>query len=88
MKRRDKGRKTDHRLAMSPMFIVGTVATGMMLLLLGGGDIRRAFVARLNPRISVEQGAEGSEREGKRANTVACRKHSATINTSSTISCR
>jgi len=71
MKRRGTGRKTDHRLAMSPMFIVGTIATGMMLLLLGGGYIRRAFVARLDPRISVEQGAAGSEREGKRAKTNA-----------------
>lgn len=73
MKRRGKGSSVDSRLAMSPIFIVGTVATGMMLLLLGGGYIRRAFVTRLDPRISIEEGGAGgrSAREGKRAKTDA-----------------
>ncbi len=72
MKRGGKRRNADSRLSMSPIFIVGTVATTMMLLLLGGGHIRRAFVSRLDPRISIEEGgAAGSAREGKRAKTDA-----------------
>lgn len=75
MKRRSTGRNkitsVDHRLTVSPLLVVGAVAAGIMMLLLGGGYIRRAFVERLDPRISVEQGLVGNGREGKRAKTDA-----------------
>lgn len=71
MKRRDGASRkvsgVDRRLAMSPMFVVGVVAVGAMVLLLGGGYIRRALVERLDPRISVENDTPGNGREGKRA---------------------
>ncbi|MDQ3649326.1 MAG: hypothetical protein M3458_03410 [Acidobacteriota bacterium] len=46
--------KSTQGITISPMFVTGAVATIVLLVLLGGGHIRRAFVERLNPRITVE----------------------------------
>jgi hypothetical protein len=54
---------------LKPKHVVGLVATGVVLLLLYAGDIRRALTGHYNPRISFEQGAQAStRRKGRRAN--------------------
>jgi hypothetical protein len=54
---------------MTPKRVVGLVATAVVLLLLYGGDIRRAFVGHYNPRISFERSARASNRRGQERNT-------------------
>jgi hypothetical protein len=44
----------------TPKRVVGVVATCVVLLLLYGGDIRRALTGHYNPRISFERGARAS----------------------------
>ena len=44
----------------TPKRVVGVVATCAVLLLLYGGDIRRALTGHYNPRISFERGARAS----------------------------
>ena len=50
---------------LTPKRVVGLVATVVVLLLLYGGDIRRAFVGNYNPRISFERGARASDRRAR-----------------------
>jgi hypothetical protein len=45
---------------LTPKRVVGVVATCVVLLLLYGGDIRRALTGHYNPRISFERGAQAS----------------------------
>lgn len=45
---------------LTPKRVVGLVATCVVLLLLFGGDIRRALTGHYNPRISFERGARAS----------------------------
>jgi len=52
--KREGKAKSAQRVTVSPMFVTGAAATALLLMLLGGGHIRRAFVERLNPRITVE----------------------------------
>jgi hypothetical protein len=47
---------------LKPKHIVGLVATGVMLLLIYGGAIRRALTGHYNPRISFERGAQARAR--------------------------
>ncbi len=63
MKREGKA-KQGQRIHVSPMFVTGAVATFVLLVLLGGGYLKRAFVERLNPRITVEE-RSGTGRSGK-----------------------
>lgn len=57
---------------LRPKHIVGLVATGVVLLLLYGGDIRRALTGHYNPRISFERNAQASTRRTTRkANETA-----------------
>lgn len=60
--RQRKNRKVNERKSEPPRFpkltpkqVVGLVATGVVLLLLYGGDIRRALTGHYNPRISFER---------------------------------
>lgn len=72
MKREGKIKSTQ-RVTVSPMFVTGAAATALLLVLLGGGHIRRAFVERLNPRITVEarSASERSRNEGSQRNAPA-----------------
>src|SRR5205823_9892436 len=59
MRRIDKSSQTKGRLILprpSPMFVVGTVAAFIGLLLLTAPALKRFFSDRLTPRISFEQG--------------------------------
>jgi hypothetical protein len=51
---------------LRPKHVVGLVATGVVLLLLYGPEIRRALTGHYNPRISFEQGARASTRRSSR----------------------
>src|SRR5215216_5559317 len=51
---------------LTPKRVVGVVATCVMLLLLYGGDIRRALTGHYNPRISFERNAQASTRRAAR----------------------
>lgn len=51
---------------LTPKRVVGAVATCVVLLLLYGGDIRRALTGHYNPRISFERGARASGRGAPR----------------------
>lgn len=70
---RERKAKSTQRVTVSPMFITGTAATALLLVLLGGGHIRRAFVERLNPRITVEarSAPERSRNESSERNAPA-----------------
>ncbi len=48
----------------TPKMVVGMIASLVVLLLLFGGDIRRAFVGGYNPRITFERGVRASDRRG------------------------
>jgi hypothetical protein len=50
---------------MTPKRVVGLVATVVVLLLLYGGEIRRALTGHYNPRISFENGARASDRRAR-----------------------
>jgi hypothetical protein len=54
---------------LRPKHVVGLVATGVVLLLLYGPEIRRALTGHYNPRISFEQGARASTRRSSRRTT-------------------
>ena len=65
MKREGKAKSTQ-RVTVSPMFVTGAAATIVLVVLLGGGHIRRAFVERLNPHITVEaRSASERSRNGR-----------------------
>jgi hypothetical protein len=67
MRRSDKGTQTKARLTCSrpsPMFVVGTVAAFLGLLLLTAPALRRFFSDRLTPRISFEQGHARRKSDG------------------------
>ena len=74
--RQRKGRKVNERKSeplrfpkLTPKQVVGLVATGVVLLLLYGGDIRRALTGHYNPRISFERNAQArAGRASRRAN--------------------
>ena len=74
--RQRKSRKVTERKSEPPRFpklkpkhVVGLVATGVVLLLLYGGDIRRALTGHYNPRISFERNAQAqARRAARRAN--------------------
>lgn len=51
---------------LKPKHIVSLVATGVMLLLIYGGEIRRALTGHYNPRISFEQNAQARARRAAR----------------------
>lgn len=57
---------------LTPKMVVGSVASMVVLLLLFGGDIRRALVGGYNPRISFARGGEPSGgRSARRVNENA-----------------
>src|SRR5947209_15922317 len=67
MRRSDKGTQTKARLTglrPLPMFVVGTVAAFLVLLLLSAPALRRFFSDRLDPRISFEQGRARRNSDG------------------------
>jgi hypothetical protein len=71
--RQRKNRKVNERKSDPPRFpkltpkqVVGLVATGVVLLLLYAGDIKRALTGHYNPRISFERGAQASTRRAAR----------------------
>ena len=74
--RQRKSRKVNERKSkplrfpkLKPKQVVGLVATGVVLLLLYGGDIRRALTGHYNPRISFERNAQArAKRAARRAN--------------------
>jgi hypothetical protein len=74
--RQRKSRKVNERKGeplrfpkFKPKQVVGLVATGVVLLLLYGGDIRRALTGHYNPRISFERNVQArARRAARRAN--------------------
>jgi hypothetical protein len=71
--RQRKSRKVNERKSeplrlpkLKPKQVVGLVATGVVLLLLYGGDIRRALTGHYNPRISFERNVQASTRRAAR----------------------
>ncbi len=71
--RQRKSRKVNERKSeplrfpkLTPKQVVGLVATGVVLLLLYGGDIKRALTGHYNPRISFERNAQASTRRAAR----------------------
>jgi hypothetical protein len=67
MRRSDKGTQTKARLTCSrpsPMFVLGTVAAFLVLLLLIAPAMRRFFSDRLDPRISFEQNRARRKSDG------------------------
>jgi hypothetical protein len=66
--RKVKERKSEplRFLKLKPKQVVGLVATGVVLLLLYGGDIKRALTGHYNPRISFERNVQASTRRAAR----------------------
>jgi len=52
---------------LTPKMVVGTVASVVVLLLLFGGDIRRALTGSYNPRISFARGERSSDGRSSRS---------------------
>lgn len=61
------------RKALSPMFVVGAVAIGALFLLAGASYISRAYVARLDPDISIEANGEDRARKNVKGQNAAAR---------------
>ncbi len=70
MKREGKTKSTQ-RVTISPMFVTSAAATVLLLVLFGGGHIRRAFVERLNPRITVEARSPSERSRNERGERTA-----------------
>ena len=71
--RQRKSRKVNERKSeplrlpkLTPKQVVGLVATGIVLLLLYAGDIKRALTGHYNPRISFERNVQASTRRAAR----------------------
>jgi len=77
MKQEMKATSAHRRIAVSPMFVTGAAGTIVLLLLLGGGYLRRAFVERLNPRITIDERSAAdrirstrNERDARTSNVI------------------
>ena len=56
---------------LTPKMVVGMVASLVAIVVLFGGDIRRALVGHYNPRISFERGARAANDRGVRRTEAA-----------------
>lgn len=66
----DQKAATLRSLKLTPKAVVGLVATCVVLLLLFGGDIRRALSGHYNPRISFEKGRTAPDGRARRRATA------------------